>query len=716
MKGDTAEAPRKRQRTEKQPAQRKRGSLSHFMTLPTDLFTMIVSHLLPLDILFLARSNKFFHTLLMTKSSRHIWLDAMKNVEGLPPCPSNMSEPEYVALLYTNVCSACGSLSRSPVDEYLLVRFCARCQNDELMRLPELPEQLHELVHSSAKRADVYTNFDPQFSQFLAITIRDEATAIWTQHNELAKRNDKTAFDQWVEQRKCCVVRRREFGAELAKFTSRQEAKRNDEKQQIIKIRRDQVKDKLLELGWEARDMKFRGDADGVQAWDELVEIPKQPKPLTDRTWKNLYKKLEPLLEMNREAHRERGRLKRSAGRRACLENFLTRLQHKEPPLLKVKPRQAESSYQAFLIRRERAVESRDVFPFVTDALEWPFVRDMNDEDPEIKDFRIRLEEHRSEIDAYIAEWQDEKRTFLVNLLREEDIEYHELLQPPKNTDPSAFARLSDDHKLLLRADSLFSIGLASKTNTPREAMPYDRALRTVYPSYPECPTETWELEYEAESPDLDLIHRHGKAQAMARILLADLGKPNASFVEINQLHYTCERCHDREPMGWTSIIGHYLAGQRTYARIRKDDLAREGITYTNVHDPLFDGGKPMIKPSRPEALPGVEIPVRKCNLCAKKSIHLSVVISEPKIHRHLLEVHNISDPKLGVQYHIPTSLRSWDHPELGYEYEAEDGEIEEVEADNEPEKEEEEVEPDYTYLSEEETDSKGEDQSRTER
>ncbi|CAE6452523.1 unnamed protein product, partial [Rhizoctonia solani] len=713
----TGAAPRKRQRTGKQSAQRKRGRLSEFVNLPTDLFNMIASYLFPLDILSLARSNRFFRNLLMTKSSRNIWLNAMKNVEALPPCPSNMSEPQYVALLYTNVCSSCGTLSRSPVDEYLLVRFCARCQNDELMRLSQLPEQLHDLFHYSAKRADIYNEFNLEIRQALSVTIRDEATVVHIQYNELARLKDKSDFNQWSSQRRSQVERRREFGDQLASFLSLQEAKREDEKQEIVKTRRAQIEEKLLELGWTARDIKFRGDAEGVQQWHELVEMPKQPKPLTDRIWKNLYKKLEPLLEVNRQEHIERARLKRKAARRADLEDFLVKLQRKEPPLLKVKPRPGQSTYDACLSRYERPIESRDVFPFATDALAWPFVEEMNDQDLEVKDFRAGLEQHIQEINAQVVEWQAETRNYLLDLLQAEDIERSELLRPPKNTDPGAFARLSDDQKLLLRADSLFYLSFYGRSDKPREALPYDKALRHLDLSCHGHSLNPWESDDddEVELPDLGLIRRHTQAQAMARILLADLGKPDASFIEINQLHYTCERCHNREPMEWTRIINHYLEEQSIYDRLDEDALARDGVVYGSVHSRVFHFGSPMIKPSRPKGS-AFKVPTRRCCLCAKESISLKVIISETKIHRHLLDVHAINDPEPGTHYDVPTSSKPWEHPEFEFECEAGAGEVEEVEADNEPEKEE-EVESNHIYLGDSETDldSGSDDQDHSE-
>ncbi|CAE6474566.1 unnamed protein product [Rhizoctonia solani] len=87
MPGEAAAPARKRQRTQKKSVPRKRGRLSDFMTLPIEIFNLclaqIASYLEPLDILSLARSNKFFRNLFMTKSSRNTWLNAMKNAKGL---------------------------------------------------------------------------------------------------------------------------------------------------------------------------------------------------------------------------------------------------------------------------------------------------------------------------------------------------------------------------------------------------------------------------------------------------------------------------------------------------------------------------------------------------------------------------------------------------------------------------------------------------------
>ncbi|ELU41075.1 hypothetical protein AG1IA_04895 [Rhizoctonia solani AG-1 IA] len=129
--------PRKRQRTTTKPNKNaprkkqvrgKQGGLADLINMPIDIFTEIAAHLLPIDIINLARSNKFFRSLLMHRTSIHIWNGAMKNIEGLPPCPPGMSEPRYLSLLFSKTCTKCGGPARGKMDPNLLVRLCGSCR------------------------------------------------------------------------------------------------------------------------------------------------------------------------------------------------------------------------------------------------------------------------------------------------------------------------------------------------------------------------------------------------------------------------------------------------------------------------------------------------------------------------------------------------------------------------------------------------------------
>lgn len=64
----------------------------------------ILCYLHPGDLLNLARTSKDFRELLMSRRSMSFWKAARQNVEDLPPCPEDMSEPAYANLLFRTNC------------------------------------------------------------------------------------------------------------------------------------------------------------------------------------------------------------------------------------------------------------------------------------------------------------------------------------------------------------------------------------------------------------------------------------------------------------------------------------------------------------------------------------------------------------------------------------------------------------------------------------
>ena len=58
----------------------------------------------PLDLIHLAQTSKPLRRLLMSKKSRTIWREVLGNVLELPPCPNDMDEPLYAALVFSQRC------------------------------------------------------------------------------------------------------------------------------------------------------------------------------------------------------------------------------------------------------------------------------------------------------------------------------------------------------------------------------------------------------------------------------------------------------------------------------------------------------------------------------------------------------------------------------------------------------------------------------------
>lgn len=116
----------------------------------------ILAYLEPTDLLALARTCKDLRANMMHRSSAHVWRAARLNVEDLPPCPEDMSEPAYANLLFRTDCHVsvhqpslcfhsssrvqrCSQPATEIVEWDCRARYCSRC--DKACVLPVcLPE------------------------------------------------------------------------------------------------------------------------------------------------------------------------------------------------------------------------------------------------------------------------------------------------------------------------------------------------------------------------------------------------------------------------------------------------------------------------------------------------------------------------------------------------------------------------------------------------
>ncbi|KAG8765492.1 hypothetical protein FRC12_007470 [Ceratobasidium sp. 428] len=133
--GSSGRPAQKKARTTKAAAAgpKKRGklSLAQFLDLPAEVIGEIVKHLMPADILSLARSNKFLREIFISRTSQTLWKATIRNVPNMPDCPSGLCEPEYISLLHTKICSTCGAKALRPMDPYLLARLCSSCSKEK---------------------------------------------------------------------------------------------------------------------------------------------------------------------------------------------------------------------------------------------------------------------------------------------------------------------------------------------------------------------------------------------------------------------------------------------------------------------------------------------------------------------------------------------------------------------------------------------------------
>ncbi|KAG8728468.1 hypothetical protein FRC11_010992 [Ceratobasidium sp. 423] len=79
-----------------------------------------------------------------------------------------------------------------------------------------------------------------------------------------------------------------------------------------------------------------------------------------------------------------------------------------------------------------------------------------------------------------------------------------------------------------------------------------------------------------------------------------------------------------------------------------------------------------MIKPAKAKHLKENHVLVWRCNLCSEKPISLGLIVSEVKVLRHLVKVHDIIKPELGIHYEIAYNPRWYgygDYAQFGYDF-----------------------------------------------
>ncbi|KAF8071870.1 hypothetical protein FPV67DRAFT_902906 [Lyophyllum atratum] len=65
--------------------------------------------------------------ILMSRSSIFVWKSALANVEGLPFCPSDLTEPQYINLAFDEHCHFCLAPNVQQVFWACRVRCCKKC-------------------------------------------------------------------------------------------------------------------------------------------------------------------------------------------------------------------------------------------------------------------------------------------------------------------------------------------------------------------------------------------------------------------------------------------------------------------------------------------------------------------------------------------------------------------------------------------------------------
>ncbi|KAF8594199.1 hypothetical protein BDV93DRAFT_481991 [Ceratobasidium sp. AG-I] len=616
-----------------------RERLSGLVKLPINIFAKVASYLTPGDIIGLSRSNKFLRNLLMRRSAVHIWQSAMRNVPKLPPCPPDMCEPEYLALIYTPTCSVCGESGTKRMDEVLCVRLCNACFDDRTMPVDGLPVDIQPLVLKSTIKAIGWygRHADTRHS-----ALRTDVGAVLVATGELKKSRNDAALAEWKIRRLEELEARKKRAAVLGAFLDyleEQEIRRQDS---LRAQRRAEIARRFLLLGWDEKDLEACCDSN-PEEWGQLVI---QLEPVTDHIWADIKTRLDPILQANRLVRLAQEEKQRKYARRRKLAQIMEEIQAAEPLLINTRislPRLASQSTASVV-----QVSHQRFFPLTADLLEYPIIQSLDETDIPASAMEARFEAHREAIKAHVLKWKIKIEGHLAGLLREGRASDGLKKAAPAPTlpvgksEPTPFKGVSEDLKLLLRADSLFE---------PRRALlgtpvTYDSLLAASFS------ISAWGL-FRARPLDLTEYKRHGKAQEIARVLLAGMGRTNASFLELRSIgqRFMCGSCPSRVARTWEEMVEHYADEQRNWERYRAyvPKAQKNGIIFQHLHALDAKPKKPFVKllssTQNPNSSNHSKSKNWKCRLCMKIEVH-DQGVTEGEVIEHVFKWHGVAKPE----------------------------------------------------------------------
>ncbi|KAI0648275.1 hypothetical protein C8Q79DRAFT_1008620 [Trametes meyenii] len=287
------------------------GKLTEVLNMPLDVFYEITSHLFPIDIIQLSRASRELRNMLLSPSSRHIWVAARKNITPpMPDCSPDISEPFYAHLVFERTCDACGVNQSVNVDYGIPARLCGACWKANVRNGGHLARQCGfkpkkdagEMFNLLPVAVGPSLEWFAQPKQVLTQTLTDkyyglEFVAVAKQYHELRDGADQQALQKFVDDRKTLALRRVNFNIAVMRWDRDRNDIKHKEKQLLEKERVEAIEEKLRELGYNRSDFPY---------YDyEFQQLLHQPRKLTPQIWKRIYPKLVEFLDAERAKRQE---------------------------------------------------------------------------------------------------------------------------------------------------------------------------------------------------------------------------------------------------------------------------------------------------------------------------------------------------------------------------------------------------------------------------
>ncbi|KAK7452737.1 hypothetical protein VKT23_012138 [Stygiomarasmius scandens] len=267
----------------------KRGVLQKVKDMPLDVLFEIFSYLEPLDILHLARTSYELRDLLMDRTSASVWRAARCNINGLPPLPFDLDEPQYASLCFDNYCHVC----MQPRCEQILWQFRIRCCKNCIKTALVSASDLVGVWRTTYARTFSVFELVKDYVPYMSVTPwrgpwRGEDKVYYPPvvrkfRREFKKvEKDSIQLDAWVREKKEQYHLLMEHVEQCTQWCKSRHEERKAELDLVRRRRKEEIIKRLKDLGW-SDELEHVPDAEFSS--HKLVH---QSKDLTEKGWKSI--------------------------------------------------------------------------------------------------------------------------------------------------------------------------------------------------------------------------------------------------------------------------------------------------------------------------------------------------------------------------------------------------------------------------------------------
>ncbi|KAH9832251.1 uncharacterized protein C8Q71DRAFT_778106 [Rhodofomes roseus] len=274
--------------TTKKQLRGKRGRLRDMPNMPMDILLEIFSHLLPIDLLNLARTSKPFRSLLLSRGSSSLWKASRRLVEGLPDCPAHLSEPAYANLVFSPHCHNCLKPNTQSIIWEFGVRYCSSCKKSMMVKLSFggpygrflRDNWLNVLVLLNKTRIKKNT-----FYHGLQI---EQVKQAWDGLHDDADRRS-----QYVSQQRQRIQDIQKHAQACSLWAAKRADARAEELEQIKRMRLQFIVLKLRDMGWGEEIDKLPDD---MRMLADHAQV-RPAKEITERGWEKIRDELSSFMQ-----------------------------------------------------------------------------------------------------------------------------------------------------------------------------------------------------------------------------------------------------------------------------------------------------------------------------------------------------------------------------------------------------------------------------------